>query len=312
MDNKTKYSEWAEAQQLPVFMQTWWLEGACAGKDWDVLLAEDAAGRVQAAMPYQVSKHWWQRYVSMPIDTHYAGIWYDASLTAQDRDGATKSIQEQIETLGISLFSQRVTPGQEVSPLWQSAGYRLQKRVTYLLQDTTDLEKVRADFSRSKRHKLEKTEGMRVSDNMSGEAFYRYHRATLEQKHRRIWYTREFLLVMAEKAIDRDKGRFLQVTDKAGEVLAASFVVWDDRYVYVLFTAFDHDLQDCGAREQLVWEMITLAHRLGLGVDFLSGRDYLKAYGAKRTEYVALKRSRSMILQVRMLWKRFMRMWDYR
>lgn len=312
MDKKLLYTEWAEKHHLPVFMQTWWMDGACAGQDWDVLLALDAAEHVQAALPYQVSKHWWQRYVTMPADTHYAGIWYDESLLPQQREMATENILEQLKALKFMLFSQRVAPDSLVSAHWQRAGFRQKKRNTYILTDTSDLERVRTAFSKSKRKKLEKTEGMTVSTDMTAEEFYRYHRATLDQKHRRIWYTREYLIVQSEKAMAREQGQFVSVKDTNGEVLAASFLIWDSRYLYVLFTAFDHDQQDCGAREQLVWETIALAHRLGVGVDFLSGRDYLKAYGATKTEFYALKRSRSFILQCRMLWKRFVRHFDYR
>ena len=41
MSNKEIYTEWVKKQtRLPIFMQPWWLDAVCAGKEWDVLLIE--------------------------------------------------------------------------------------------------------------------------------------------------------------------------------------------------------------------------------------------------------------------------------
>ena len=59
MTNKERYSEWAQAQEfIPLFMMPWWLDAVCAGKEWDVLLAEDNEGHIVGAMPYMLSKNY--------------------------------------------------------------------------------------------------------------------------------------------------------------------------------------------------------------------------------------------------------------
>ena len=45
MTNKERYIEWvASLEYVPIFMQPWWMDAVCAGKEWDVLLAEDSEG----------------------------------------------------------------------------------------------------------------------------------------------------------------------------------------------------------------------------------------------------------------------------
>ena len=47
MTNKERYSAWvAEQEYLPISLMPWWLDAVCAGKEWDVLLAEDEEGHV--------------------------------------------------------------------------------------------------------------------------------------------------------------------------------------------------------------------------------------------------------------------------
>ena len=51
MTNKERYIEWAGKQEyLPVFMHPWWLDAVCAGKEWDVLIAEDAEGQIKGVI----------------------------------------------------------------------------------------------------------------------------------------------------------------------------------------------------------------------------------------------------------------------
>ena len=57
MTNKERYIAWAAKQEyMPIFMQPWWMDAVCAGKEWDVLLAEDEQGEIIGAMPYLLRK----------------------------------------------------------------------------------------------------------------------------------------------------------------------------------------------------------------------------------------------------------------
>ena len=67
MTNKERYTEWAAVQEyLPLTMQPWWMEAVCAGKEWDVLLAENEQGEIMGAMPYLIRKRMGMRFIVMP------------------------------------------------------------------------------------------------------------------------------------------------------------------------------------------------------------------------------------------------------
>ncbi len=42
MSNKELYTEWVKSQpNMPIFMQPWWMDAVCAGREWDVILIKD-------------------------------------------------------------------------------------------------------------------------------------------------------------------------------------------------------------------------------------------------------------------------------
>ena len=83
MTNKERYRELCQqSDTLPIFMQAWWLDAVCAGKDWDVVLSQDAQGEIQAAMPYLLRKRAWMRYIVMPAQPLIATLRLSASAGA--------------------------------------------------------------------------------------------------------------------------------------------------------------------------------------------------------------------------------------
>ena len=105
MTNKERYIEWAAKQEyVPVFMMPWWMDAVCAGKEWDVLLAENEQGDIIGAMPYLMRKRAWLRYIIMPQQTQIGGIWVTPEVTADRWKTAEvcRIIKEQIDALGIA------------------------------------------------------------------------------------------------------------------------------------------------------------------------------------------------------------------
>ena len=78
MTNKELYRDFChKTKQLPIFMQDWWLDAVCAGKQWDVLLYMDEEGNIQAVLPYLLRQRAWMKYIIMPQQTQIGGIWID-------------------------------------------------------------------------------------------------------------------------------------------------------------------------------------------------------------------------------------------
>jgi len=316
MSNKEIYKALCEQADLPLFMQYWWLEAVSAGKDWDVLLItennasaidaeaaseegaeaqQEAMPHVVAAMPYETEKHLWMRRINQPVLTPYAGIWV-APEKAGDPDCVAdlyRRLEEQLKNAKPVSFNQLFRPDSPAVHRLTDLGFKFVTRRTYILSDLSDLQKVIDGFSRNKRKKLEKNTLTYSVADIEPEEFFYFHQQTSAQKKDKLQYSRETLLVVAEKALQRNQMRVFGVKNADGELMAAAVLVWDKRYAYLLLNTFDHDIPDSGARELLTLEAIKQTRTLGLKLDFVYHRDYLKHYGARKTTFYSVHKGRA-------------------
>ena len=316
MTNKEIYQHLSEKYDLPLFMQYWWLEGVSAGKDWDVLLlfeeqtlttALSLCDKVIAAMPYETEKHLWMKRINQPVLCPYAGVWIRQDiLQASDSEERVKAIYKnldekmKLEVKPIS-FNQLFCYDSPAIGYLKGLGYKFVTRRTYILSDLSDLQKVIDGFSKSKRKKLEKNTLTYSVEDVDLEEFFRFHQLTQLQKKAKMTYTRETLLVMAEKAADKGVIRVIGVRNAEKELLAAAVLVWDHQYAYQLLNTFDHDYPDSGARELLTLEVIKHARSLGLKLDFVFHKAYHKHYGAKKTAYYSVHKGTAIYVMLQRL-----------
>lgn len=295
--NKDIYKQLCESHTMPLFLQSWWLEGACAGFDWDVLLSLSPDGDVLGAWPYQLHKRLFLRRAELPTETPYGGIWLAPTLNEKQRGDVTEDLLRQMENLKPAYFSQRFIADDELIQRMTEWGYKARQYVTYQIDTVQDEEQVIQKFSKSKRKKLE-LDTWRVED-IEADAFYAFHKASLRQKGRDPWYSREFLIVMMTKAAEHDQGRMISVVDHAGEEEAVGCLLWDNRKVYLYLNGFDHAQKDNGAREVIIREAVREAAKRHLQIDFLSYRSFWKSYNAHREPYWLVTRSRSIWMSLR-------------
>ena len=92
MTTKERYAQFCqETPDLPIFMQDWWMDAVCAGKQWEVLFCRktqdgcqvsdngDTDGEIIAVMPYLLRKRAWMKYIVMPQQTQIGGIWISST-----------------------------------------------------------------------------------------------------------------------------------------------------------------------------------------------------------------------------------------
>ena len=316
MTDKEKYRDWCNEQaDIPVFMQPWWLDAVCAGKEWDVMLweeadvesnlnaAEDLPEQVQvshivAAMPYLIRKRYRIRYVLMPQQTQTGGVWIredkrsDTALQTRIAD----DIVERLHAMKLSYYYQQFPIDSPFPEMLRERGFRIKQRVSYRIEDLEDLDKVMNSFSKNKRRQLQKALTMSVDEEMEVEDFYRFHTACLQQQGKTITYTREFLLVLYMKASRLGQCRIVRIKTANGETSAAAFVVWDKKSLYYLIPCYSPEFKDSGAGALLVWESIKLARRLGLEFDFEGSMirgvaNHYKQFGSVPAIYYGVRKS---------------------
>lgn len=291
---------------MPVMMQPWWMEAVCAGKQWDVLLIKRSEiskqkpteeDEVVAAMPYLMSKRLWYTFILMPQMTMFGGAWIDSDIQGSPdlQQRLAKVIAKRVRDLHVAYYYQQYPAGNPL-PHWL-AGQRMkvEERVTYRIEDLTDIKEVEDAYSKNKQRQLKKSEGLEVDYEMSAEAFYSFHKQCMSERGQRLTYSREFLLVLERKARRAEQSAFIRVRE-GEQTAAAAFVVWDKRHMYYLIPAYLPSAAQSGASARLADEAIRLAKEKGLQFDFEGGNDnegianHYRQFGSKPVTYYSVSK----------------------
>ena len=299
MTNKELYREFClRTSDLPIFMQDWWLDAVCAGKQWDVLLSFNKNGEIQAAMPYLLRKRAWMKYIVMPQQTQIGGIWISDVALPDNVDRLTEICQDftrQLAELGLSYYYQHYPIGSQAPQHMQALGFNIKERVTYRIEDLSNLDQVINAFSKNKKRQLQKALALHADTSMNIEDFYRFHTQCLQAQGKQISYSREFLLVLHRKTSRLQQSQILSICNADNEVLAAAFLVWDRHNMYYLIPCYDLKYKDSGASALLALEAIKLARQQGVAFDFEGSMirgvaNHYKQFGSTRTIYYSVEK----------------------
>ena len=316
MTKKERYIEWAGQQDyVPIFMMPWWLDAVCAGKEWDVLLAEDEKGEILGAMPYLLRKRAWFKYIIMPQQTQIGGIWVTPEITADRWKTAEvcRNIKEQLDTMGLAYYYQQYLPGSLCVDAMRALGFKTKERITYRMLDLSDLDAVIDSFSKNKKRQLQKALSLHAEHTMEIEDFYRFHAQCLAARKRRISYSREFLLVLERKARRLKQCEVLSICNADGLVLAAAFLVWDKNYLYFLIPTYNPAFADSGAGSLLVLEAMKLARDKHVLFDFEGSMErgtarHYKQFGPVPVTYFSVEKYYKPIFSLA-IWFQKLREW---
>ncbi len=298
MTNKEEYAAFcAEQEDMPVFMQAWWMDAVCAGKQWDVLLWTDDECKIAAAMPYLYRKRLWMHYILMPQQTQIGGIWIredkreDKDFLQIVADDAVKQLKE----MNLSYYYQQYPVDSPMPELMKERGFKVKERITYRIEDLSDLDKVLNAFSKNKKRQLQKALTLNADTDMNAEDFYRFHEACMKEQDKKITYTREFFMVLYLKAFRNGQCKILRIRNLEGETAAAAFLVWDKQRMYFLIPCYSPRFKESGAGALLVWEALKLARQQGLQFDFEGSMirgvaNHYKQFGSIPATYCSVRK----------------------
>jgi len=296
---------------MPIFMMPWWMDAVCAGKEWDVLLAEDESGNIIGAMPYLLRKRAWFKYIIMPQQTQVGGVWVAPEVTGDKWRTAEvcRQLKEQLDTMNLAFYYQQYMPGSLCVDAMRGLGFKTHERVTYRVEDLSNLDAVIESFSKNKKRQLQKALSLHAERKMEVEDFYRFHTHCMAARKRKLSYSREFLLVLERKARRYGQCEILSICDADGMPYAAAFLVWDQHYLYYLIPTFDPAFQDSGASALLVLEAMKLAREKHVRFDFEGSMDrgtanHYKQFGSTPFTYYSVEKYYKPIFRVALWFQR--------
>lgn len=297
MTNKDTYRELCQTESsIPLFMQSWWLDAVCAGKKWDVLLSLDHEQKVRAAMPYLWNKKAGMKYILMPQQTQIGGIWVSPQFNNSQSVLAeiATDFADQLNTLKLSYYYQHYPLNSKMPDLMAKQGFKVKERITYRIDDLQDIDAIINRFSKNKKRQLQKALSSTVDFDLDPEKFYYFHQSCLHERKKEISYTREFFLVLYEKAMSRNQGKIVAIRGPQGQLQAAAFLVWDNNSLYYLIPTYSEAEKESGASALLVLESIKYARQVSRSFDFegsmISGvANHYKQFGPEPVRYQSVE-----------------------
>lgn len=321
MTNKEKYKLLCEAEEcnIPLFLQYWWMQTVCEGKQWDVLLAynnpdnpaEQSVDNIIGALPFLMGSRLGMSFVLQPQLTQYNGPFYryPDALNEMRRLSFEQKVCDQLiaqlKDLRLAYFNQNFSPSitNWLPFYWQ--GFSQTTRYTYRINDLSRPDEVFANFDHSKRqrHILKLAPLYTTDESLSPLDFANFHVAYWQSRGQRDLLSHDFIVRICQTAIQRRQGLILGLRDSEGVLRAARFVVWDSCCAYSLLSALHPEHYDNSLSALLFWYIFQRLSNATKAFDFEGSMDpgieySYRSYGAVQTPYFQITMCRNPLFQI--------------
>ena len=279
MTNKEKYNQFCEKNYVPIYSKPWWMDAVCGPENWNVWLycsdTDNNINGIEAAMPYYMEMRGNYRYVTKAPLTQTNGIIFKQD---QGRKPVSQAVYQEkvinaacafINSLHLDVYEQQFHYSfQNWQPFFWN-NFTCTTRYTYVIQDTSDLEKVSDGFSSNYRNAIRKGQrSTQISAAIQPDAFFREHEKVFLRQNRPCPFGQDMWNRLYSACIEHDAGQMLCAKDTDGNIHALLFLVWDEASVYHLLGGYMPEFSSSQAYPALTYHGIRVAHEKGLAYDF--------------------------------------------
>jgi lipid II:glycine glycyltransferase (peptidoglycan interpeptide bridge formation enzyme) len=176
------------------------------------------------------------------------------------------------------------------------AGYRLEVRYTYRLNDLGSTEALWDGLRNNLRREIRKAQKrVEVVEDLGVDRFHDVLSKTYARQGIATPHSLAELERLAEACARRNAGAMLFARDDDDQVHAATWVVWDRNAAYYLLAGAEPELRTSGASSLLMWEAITRASEVTDVFDFHGSmvqpvERFVRGFGGVQTPYLGVTR----------------------
>lgn len=311
MTDKEKYKQLCETEgsNIPLFLQYWWMNEVCRGKEWNVVLTYDKRGEeIIGAWPFLIGKKLGFRYILQPQLTQYSGPWIRPCKNDCERSRnnwemkVMDALVKELEKLKVAYIEQCMAPTitNWMPMYWR--GYSQTTRYTYRFEDLSDCEQIFKGFDQTKRRATIKR-CLKTAHAVTGlcvKDFANMHHRYWSAKGEKDITPMDLMIRVMNKAIKRGNGALIGLENEEGMLLGAHFIVYDENSAYFLLGALNPDIHAVGVSETLVWEELKWFSDKTKAYDFEGsmerGVEYFnRLFGAHPTPYFKITKCNSRL-----------------
>lgn len=273
--NKTKYNEFVRKTYVQIYSQPWWMDAVCGQENWDVWVYEKG-GEVIAAMPYYLETRGKYRYITKAPLTQNNGVLI--KYPPQILKCAKKQSYEEeiisaaiayINSLSLDVYEQQFPYSfTNFLPFYWN-DFTAIPRVTYVIEDTSQVDKVEDNISSKYKNQLRKGEkSAAYIAPIDKDLFYTEHEKIFARQGLPCPFSKELWERLYQACKRQGAGRILTAQSHEKEVLSLAFLVWDEHSMYLLLGGEIPEFSSLQTYMVLVREGIRLASARGLKFDF--------------------------------------------
>ena len=301
-DEKRLYEKFCQKTYIPIFSKPWWLDAVCGENNWGVHVIEKS-GFLLGAMPYYVENRNGYDIITKAHHSQNNGIIinYDqaekhvAKLDRQEE--VINTMCDFIENLDIDKYEQQYHYSfTNVLPfIWR--GYEQMVRYTYVIDDTSDMDKVCADFKYIVRNQIKKAEKyVMVNEGMDIELFYEINQSSYDRQGIEVPFSLKLVKRIEDACIAHDCRKILYTQDDEGNIHSVAYIIWDEKSVYFLINGIDKNYMWSQSNSLLIRESIREAHKLKRKFDFEGSvlqpiEHIFRGFGAQQKMYFRIYRT---------------------
>lgn len=299
--NKELYSAFCERNYVPIYSQPWWMDAVCGEDNWNVWLHQQG-GETVASMPYYFEKRGEYHYITKAPLTQNNGILfkYPPGAGFIARQKFEEKIIDQacafIRNSNLDVYEQQYhyTFENWLPFYWNSC--TAITRYTYVIEDTSSIDKVWDGFSSGYRKNIKKAlKAITIEEDLDPKRFYAEHAKVFSRQGLEVPFSETLWERLYHQASKHSSCKILYAKTEANEVASVLFLVWDEKSVYHLLGGTIPGFQSLESYNALTWEALKLASKMGLSYDFEGSMikrisKSFRDFGAKPKRYFRIRK----------------------
>ncbi len=301
-EEKKLYDKFCEKNYIPIFSQPWWLDAVCGEKNWGVHVLEKS-GTLLGAMPYYVENRNGFEIITKAHHSQNNGIIinyqenmkYVARLDRQEE--VINEMCDYIENLKVDKYEQQYHYNFTNCLPFKWRGYSEMVRYTYVIEDTSDMDKVCSDFKYVARNEIKKAEKfVTIKEGMNIEQFYEINKLSYDRQGIEVPFSLKLLKRIEDACVMNNCRKILYAIDENGNIHSVAYLVWDDESLYFLINGSNTEFRYSQSNSLLIRESIRVAHELGKKFDFEGSvlqpiEHIFRSFGAEQKLYFRIYKS---------------------
>ncbi|APQ97591.1 GNAT family N-acetyltransferase [Clostridium botulinum] len=268
-----EYDKWNEfvdeSPQGAIFNKTWYLEAVQA--KFRIYVCIDKGNNILGGMVLPESK---PGYFFMPMLTQTLGILVRdfSELKYVNKISKEKDIIESLVNVIPNFKDYSINFNYNFTNwlpfMWK--GYNQYCRYTYVIEDLSDLEKVKSEFRYNIKYDINKAlkNKMKIVEDLPIEELYKINKSTFTRQDLQMPYSLEFLKILDRQMKIKNSRKSFFVVDECNNVYAGIYVIYDKKSAYYLIGGYNYKLKNVGAVALALWEAIKFSSTVTQKFDF--------------------------------------------